>query len=153
MQYMIGMPDVVGVSTITDKGDGVFVCVNRTTITANQQHHEFTLKNNRWESRLNMSIPPNVVKMKNVCGKSDAFAACAITANHGAEPILHLGTLTNGNSMTFKWPVILQAYVYNQYKKGQVLTPDMERSLVYIDTRTARNNLGGSGGITTEGQG
>ncbi|KAI6124892.1 hypothetical protein EV401DRAFT_1150206 [Pisolithus croceorrhizus] len=111
MQYVIEIPDVVGLSTITDKGDGVFACVNRTTVTvgnspmperylsmmraqANQQHHEFTFKNNRWESRLNMSIPPNVVKMKNVCGKSDVFGACAIMAGHGAESILHLGTLT-----------------------------------------------------------
>ncbi|KAI6014107.1 kinase-like domain-containing protein [Pisolithus microcarpus] len=141
MHHVIEIPDVVGVSTITDKGDGVFVCVNRTTVTASQQRHEFTFKNNRWESRLNMSIPPNVVRMENVCGKSDAFAACAITANHGAEPILHLGTLTNGNSTTFKWPIIFQAYVYNQYKRGQVLTSDNGNSGMHIDTRTTRDGV------------
>ncbi|KAI5993351.1 hypothetical protein EDC04DRAFT_2806703 [Pisolithus marmoratus] len=108
--YTIEMPDAVGVSTITDRGDGTFVCINRTTVTvgdpphperyrstirplANQQHQELTFKNNRWESRPDMSIPPSVVKMKNGCGTSYAFAACAISANQGAELVLHLGTL------------------------------------------------------------
>ncbi|KAI6044498.1 hypothetical protein EDC04DRAFT_2643054 [Pisolithus marmoratus] len=88
--YTIEMPDAVGVSTITDRGDGTFVCVNRTTVT---QHQELTFKNNRWESRPDMSIPPSVVKMKNSCGTSYAFAAYAISADQGAEPVLHLGTL------------------------------------------------------------
>lgn len=139
MQYAIEIPDAVGISTIRDKGDGVFVCVNKTTVT---QQHAFTFTSNQvWERRLDMNMPPNVTRMRNDCRKPDIFAACAISARHGTEPILHLGTLTNGNVTSFEWPFILQAYVSNQCKKGQVLTSDIGRTRVRVDMRTVRNGM------------